>query len=117
MKHAFYDMNHRFENVKLVFANAIGDPLDHRTYGSLQQNAKASPDQEEQKVGCHDVTAGFHTLRHTFATRALENGMDIATLSSLLGHAQTSTTLNKYGHALPNHKRSSMEKMRPKNRQ
>ena len=54
----------------------------------------------------------FHALRHSFATRALEAGMDIKVLSSILGHAQASTTLNLYGHALPDHKRVSMEKMR-----
>ena len=53
----------------------------------------------------------FHALRHTFATRALEAGMDVKVLSSILGHAQASTTLNLYGHALPDHKRASMEKM------
>jgi len=53
----------------------------------------------------------FHALRHTFATRALEAGMDIKVLSSLLGHAQASTTLNFYAHALPNHKKDSIDKM------
>lgn len=48
---------------------------------------------------------------HAFATRALEAGMDIKVLSSILGHAQASTTLNLYAHALPDHKRQSMEKM------
>jgi len=38
--------------------------------------------------------------------------MDIKVLSSILGYAQASTTLNRYGHALPNHKKVSMEKMR-----
>lgn len=37
--------------------------------------------------------------------------MDILIVSHLLGHAQASTTLNKYGHALPNHKRESIEKL------
>lgn len=37
--------------------------------------------------------------------------MDIKVLSSILGHAQASTTLNLYAHALPDHKRQSMEKM------
>ena len=37
--------------------------------------------------------------------------MDIKVLSALLGHAQASTTLNLYGHVLPDHK-ISMEKMR-----
>ena len=53
----------------------------------------------------------FHALRHTFATRALEAGMDIKVLSSILGHAQASTTLNFYAHALPDHKKESMDKM------
>lgn len=53
----------------------------------------------------------IHTIRHTFATRALESGVDVYALSKLLGHAQPSTTLNKYGHALPNHKQECMEKI------
>lgn len=40
----------------------------------------------------------FHDLRHTFATMALENGMDIKTLSAMIGHVSTETTLNIYSH-------------------
>lgn len=40
----------------------------------------------------------FHALRHTFATRCAENGMDAKTLSCLLGHATATTTLNIYVH-------------------
>ena len=61
------------------------------------------------EAGIEDIK--FHALRHTFATRALEAGMDIKVLSSLLGHAQASTTLNFYAHALPDHKKDSMDKM------
>lgn len=53
----------------------------------------------------------FHTLRHTFATRALENGMDIKTLSSILGHADVQTTLNRYGHTTIDHAKSEMKKI------
>ena len=40
----------------------------------------------------------FHTLRHTFATNCIENGMEVKCLSELLGHASVQTTLNKYVH-------------------
>ena len=40
----------------------------------------------------------FHDLRHTFATMAIENGMDIKTLSAMIGHISAETTLNIYSH-------------------
>ena len=52
--------------------------------------------------------ANFHCTRHTFATRAVEKGVDIKTLSEILGHADVSTTLNKYAHSLPEQKRKMM---------
>lgn len=41
---------------------------------------------------------GFHTLRHTYATRCAEHGMDAKTLSCLLGHSSSNTSLNIYVH-------------------
>jgi integrase len=52
---------------------------------------------------------GFHSLRHTFATRALECGMDVKTLSELLGHKNPSVTLERYAHSLIDHKREMMD--------
>ena len=40
----------------------------------------------------------FHDLRHTFATTALQNGVDIRTVSGMLGHADPSFTLRTYTH-------------------
>ena len=54
---------------------------------------------------------GFHALRHTFATRALECGMDVKTLSELLGHANANTTLNRYVHSLLEHKQDMMNRL------
>lgn len=54
---------------------------------------------------------GFHSLRHTFATRALECGMDVKTLSELLGHKNTSITLNRYVHSMLEHKTDMMNKL------
>ena len=49
-----------------------------------------------QRSGCKDIR--FHDLRHTFATMAIENGMDVKTLSGIIGHISAETTLNIYSH-------------------
>ena len=54
---------------------------------------------------------GFHSLRHTFATRAIECGMDVRTLSEILGHKNTSVTLNRYAHSLMEHKTEMMNRL------
>lgn len=54
---------------------------------------------------------GFHSLRHTFATRALECGMDVKTLSEILGHKNANVTLNRYVHSLMDHKRDMMNRL------
>ena len=54
---------------------------------------------------------GFHSLRHTFATRALECGMDVKTLSEILGHKSPMVTLNRYAHSLMEHKKDMMNKL------
>ena len=54
---------------------------------------------------------GFHSLRHTFATRALECGMDVKTLSEILGHKNPTITLNRYAHSMLEHKRAMMNKV------
>ena len=49
-----------------------------------------------EHAGCKHVR--FHDIRHTFATLALENGMDVKTLSVMLGHVSAATTLDIYTH-------------------
>jgi len=49
-----------------------------------------------ERAHCKHVR--FHDLRHTFATMALENGIDIKTLSAMIGHVSAETTLNIYSH-------------------
>ena len=59
----------------------------------------------------HIPHKGFHSLRHTFATRALECGMDVKTLSEILGHKNPTVTLNRYAHSLMEHKQDMMNKL------
>ena len=53
----------------------------------------------------------FHSLRHTFATRALELGMDVKSLSEILGHKDPSITLKRYSHSLLDYKIEMMNKL------
>lgn len=53
----------------------------------------------------------FHATRHTFATRCIEVGFDVKTLSEILGHANVNITLNRYVHSSFELKRSNMNKL------
>lgn len=60
-----------------------------------------------EKIGMRKVN--FHILRHTFATRCVEAGFDVKTLSEILGHADTSITLNYYIHSNWENKKKQMQ--------
>ena len=51
----------------------------------------------------------FHSLRHTFATRCIEAGVDVKSLSEILGHASVNITLNTYVHSSLEQKRNQIE--------
>lgn len=53
----------------------------------------------------------FHTLRHTFATRCVEVGFEIKSLSEILGHATTVITMERYVHSSLSLKRENMQKL------
>lgn len=54
---------------------------------------------------------GFHSLRHTFATRALECGMDVKSLSGILGHKSPTVTLRRYAHSFWEHQNTMMNRL------
>ena len=56
--------------------------------------------------------ANPHSLRHSFATRALEAGVDLKTTQELLGHSSIDITANLYTHALMEHKREEVQKLK-----
>ncbi len=61
------------------------------------------------KYGISEIN--FHALRHTFATRCIEAGVDVKTLSEILGHSNVSITLNTYVHPSMDNKRIQIEKL------
>ena len=53
----------------------------------------------------------FHDLRHTFATLALQNGVDVKTVSGMLGHYSAGFTLDAYAHVTTSAQRQAAEAM------
>ncbi len=53
----------------------------------------------------------FHSLRHTFATRCVEAGFEVKSLSEILGHSTTTITLDRYVHSSMELKRENMNKL------
>ena len=85
-----------------VIENAKGEQMSVRSY-------QKSFELLVEKLGISKLS--FHALRHTFATRALESGMDVKTLSDILGHKSATVTLNRYAHSLMEHKQTAMDKL------
>ena len=88
-------------NEGYVICNERGKHIEPRTYTDFFKKVL-------KEAGVPKTN--FHVTRHTMATRALELGNDVKVVADILGHADASTTLNKYAHALPDHKRKSMDK-------
>lgn len=55
--------------------------------------------------------ANYHTLRHTFATRCIEVGFELKTLSEIMGHSNVNITLNRYVHSSLALKKENMSKI------
>lgn len=56
-------------------------------------------------------SANFHSTRHTFATRCIELGFDVKSLSEILGHATVNITMNRYVHPTMELKKENMKKL------
>lgn len=77
----------------LVFPSKAGTPAASHNLGirNMKKACKAA------KVDTHSL----YSLRHTMATIALANGVNVKTVSEKLGHADVAITLNTYAHVLP----------------
>jgi len=84
-----------------VFTTSTGNHV--RQQGTWTAFKKAC-----QRAGLENVT--LHTLRHTFASHLVMAGVDLATVSKLLGHKDISTTMI-YSHLSPDHLKQAVEKL------
>lgn len=84
----------------LVFINSNGAAIQPEYLRLMQQSIC-------KRANIRYVS--FHALRHTFATRLIENGVDIKTVSKLLGHSDVFVTLNTYVHDTLDSKRNATD--------
>ena len=74
---------------KFVFTSTTGTPIEPRDF---QRDFKKILIQNNLPI------VNVHGIRHTFATRSLESGMSVKTLSKILGHSSVGFTLDVYAH-------------------
>lgn len=82
--------------------NCEQTPLEPRT---MQNHFKRAL----QKSGI--APANYHSLRHTFATRCIELGFDVKSLSEILGHTSVNITMNRYVHPTMELKQENMQRL------
>jgi len=83
-----------------VFSNDRGEPLR----ASKVLSRRLHPVLDELGLD----RCGFHRFRHTYASIQVNAGLDIITLSKLVGHAKPSITLDVYGHLIPGREKESV---------
>lgn len=90
-----------------LFCNENGEPLSReRIQAEIDRTIKQIRESD------HDfprITS--HVFRHTFATRAIEAGMQPQVLKTILGHSSLAMTMDLYSHVLPDTKAEEMEKI------
>ncbi len=102
----------------LVFCSRNGTPLEYNTirraHVNICKKAEIRPYElmdDEGNTTIQYKGVSLHALRHTFATRMIENGVDVKTVSELLGHASIEITLNTYVHSTNEAKRKAIDTM------
>ena len=99
-----------FKVVKMdqyLFCNEKGDPIS-------RERVQAEIDRTIKKIraaGHNFPRITSHVFRHTFATRAIEAGMQPQVLKTILGHSSLAMTMDLYSHVLPDTKAEEMEKI------
>lgn len=99
-----------FKVVKLdqyLFCNENGEPISReRVQAEIDRTIKRI-----RAAGYDFPRITAHVFRHTFATRAIEAGMQPQVLKTILGHSSLAMTMDLYSHVLPDTKAEEMEKI------
>lgn len=85
-----------------VLTGRTDKPMEPRTYQYYFESVLRR---------CGIRKRSYHTLRHTYATRCIETGIDIKSVSEMLGHADVTTTLRLYVHPSMDSKRQAVQKI------
>lgn len=96
------------EIIKDISANKYvltGDPVHYLEPRALQYRLS------KYTEACNLQGVHFHVFRHTFATRCVEVGFEIKSLSEILGHSSAKVTLDRYVHSSMELKRANMDKL------
>ncbi|MEQ8235276.1 MAG: tyrosine-type recombinase/integrase [Syntrophomonadaceae bacterium] len=91
-----------YEDNDLVFCLNNGKPLDPTNLTKRFKKLARKHGHPEMR---------FHDMRHTFATLMLAAGVEAKKVQDLLGHESIGTTLDTYGHVLPNMRRDAMDRL------
>lgn len=91
----------------LVVTTTMGSPVGKAYFNNGIKNLV----KEIQKTVPDFEYISFHGLRHTFATRCIENGMNPQVLKAIMGHSKLSITMDLYAHVLPDEKMKEMQKL------
>lgn len=93
---------HKASSTGYILTNSDQDPLEPRT---MQNHFK------KVLKSSGISSANYHSLRHTFATRCIELGFDVKSLSEILGHASVNITMNRYVHPSMDLKKENMQRL------
>ena len=96
-----YIIGFKSSNDQYILTNKNGNYIEPRV---MQYKFK----KYLQVAGISD--ANFHALRHTFATRCIEAGVDVKVLSEVLGHSNVNITLDRYVHNSIDYKKDNIER-------
>lgn len=100
----------------LVFTTVNGNPVGSSTFRMMMIRVVNNINLDRKCESGDNTYEEFahvymHALRHTFATRCIENGIQPKTLQKLLGHSTLSTTMDLYVHVTDDHIFDEIEKM------